>query len=120
MLAMNWRDRVGTRGSDAAAALARLLKDSNRTLERGRNAGMDGARALGQHVIDSAQDARRSTRKLVKGHPFESLLLVGVAGLVGGWLLRYVYERQDAPRRPARARASTARAPRKKTSTTSR
>lgn len=108
-----WRERandaVAARFADASGALTQALHAAGDALTRSGDSSLEHARAIGQQALDHAQRAGRSTRSLVAGHPLESVLLAGLAGVVIGWVLRHARSRQRVE--PAASRKPAARRP---------
>src|SRR5690606_13992041 len=106
---------LGARLAAGRDLLGDALQDSRGMLAaRGRD-GLDGARALGLEAWQGARRGSRAAGRVMAGHPWETLLLAGVAGIALGWIVRHAW-RLDAPRangtrkpRASRARAKTAR-----------
>ena len=112
MLATNWRERandvLATRFANASGAMAHGLHDANDALARHGEAGLERARALGHDTLDRAHRAGRSTQRMVAGHPVESMLLAGLAGVVIGWMLRHALRRREQAAASSRTAARTA------------
>lgn len=109
MMAPRWMDRIaqaddglGARFTEASDAIVARLHDANQSLMRRGSSGLGAARDLGGDMLDGARRLSRSTRGVMAERPFETVLLVGVAGFALGWLIRYMRE----------AGPPTARAPR--------
>ncbi len=103
---IHWRERasdaIAERGTEVSRALTQALHAANDAFARGRDSGLDHARAFGLQALDHTRRAGRSTRSLVAGHPLEAVLLAGLAGVVIGWMLHHT----RSPARAARATGS--------------
>lgn len=113
MLSTHWRERANESGvarlAQASDTLAHALHAANDAVARHGASGFERARTIGQQAFDHAQRTGRSTRSLVVGHPLESVLLAGLAGVVIGWVLRHARSPQRVE--PATSRKPAARRP---------
>lgn len=118
MMAPRWMDRiahaddgVGARFAEASDAMVARLHDANQSLMRRGSSGLGAARDLGGDMLGGARRLSRSTRGVMAGRPFETVLLVGVAGFALGWLIRHM---REAGPRTARAPRTSRQKPRSK------
>ncbi|MGA9340794.1 MAG: hypothetical protein WBV61_00485 [Rhodanobacteraceae bacterium] len=119
---MNWMDRtlsngsdIGARVADASHNLLSALRDANHTVARQGAAGWNSARDLGSDLISRGRNVGKSTTSLIAERPLESVLIVGLAGLAIGWVLRRAQESRTESRPAASKSGSRARKPRRKT-----
>jgi hypothetical protein len=108
---------AGERIANAASHLGEALRDAGVGVSRRASEGAHYARALGDDMLSSGRGAARSARKVVRGHPMEALLVVGLAAFALGWVMRRVQQAvaHDGEAAPARRRTTRA-APRRRTS----
>ena len=119
MMAPKWMDRIargddglGARFAEASDAMATRLHDANQSLMRHGSSGLDVARDFGGDMLGGARRLSRSTRGVMAERPFETVLLVGVAGFALGWLIRHM--REAGPRTARAPRTSRGKKPRSK------
>ncbi|MGA8278860.1 MAG: hypothetical protein WB784_11785 [Rhodanobacteraceae bacterium] len=110
-MSIKWMDRkvpgyadIGSRVADASHALIATLRDANQAVARRGSAGWSSARALGDDVLTKGRNARKSTAGFIAERPLESVLIIGLAGVAIGWILRRAQE--------SRANHSSSSAPR--------
>lgn len=108
-------EALGARLAAARGMLGDAMHDSRTALAEQGHHGLEGARALGLEAWQGARRGSRAAGRAMAGHPWETLVLAGVAGIAIGWIVRHAW-RLDAPRangtrkpRASRARAKTAR-----------
>jgi hypothetical protein len=101
---------TGERIANAASHLGDALRDAGLSVSRHASEGADYARALGDDMLASGRDAARSARAVVRGHPVEAVLVVGLAAFALGWVMRRVQEAISHDDEPAPARRRTTRA----------
>ncbi|MGA9422451.1 MAG: hypothetical protein WBW61_08810 [Rhodanobacteraceae bacterium] len=122
-MSIKWMDRevpgyadIGSRVADASHALIATLRDANQAVAKRSAAGWNSARALGEDVLVKGRHTRETTAGFIAERPLESVLIIGLAGVAIGWILRRAQEsRADhSSARASRATKSrTRKAPRK-------
>lgn len=103
----NTSDDIGARYADLSDTVAGRWRDTNQMLRARGEAGLDAARDFGDEMVGSARRIGRNTRDFAVERPFETALIVGVAGFAIGWLLRRMRETpaRSAPARTARSKS---------------
>ena len=97
---------LGARLAAGRDLLGDALQDSRGMLAaRGRD-GLDGARALGLEAWQGARRGSRAAGRVMAGHPWETLLLAGVAGIALGWIVRHAWRAEPVPQRQRATRKS--------------
>jgi len=112
-------EALGARLAAAREMLGDALQDSRTALvERGSDR-LDGARALGLEAWQGARRGSRAAGRAMAGHPWETLLLAGAAGIAIGWIVRHAWRADQRPalkanRTPRATRAGNAKTARRK------
>jgi hypothetical protein len=104
-------EALGARLAAAREMLGDALHDSRAALAEQGSQRLDGARALGLEAWQGAQRGSRAAGRAMAGHPWETLLLAGAAGIAVGWIVRHAWrsgpasasKASRAPRRATRA-----------------
>lgn len=104
-------EALGARLAAAREMLGDALQDSRAALVERGSERLDGARALGLEAWQGARRGGRAAGRAMAGHPWETLLLAGAAGIAIGWIVRHAWrvgpasspKASRAPRRATRA-----------------
>lgn len=113
-MSTNTLEALGSRLSIARGMLADALQDSRAMAREHGARSLQGARELGVEAWQGASRGGRAAGRAMSNHPWETLLLAGVAGVAIGWIVRHAWRGQPArARTPAKSRAR-ATSPRRK------
>jgi hypothetical protein len=108
-------EALGARLAAARDMLGDALQDSRTALIGRGSHGLDGARSLGLEAWHGARRGSRAAGRAMAGHPWETLLLAGVAGVAIGWIVRHAWRAERVPAKANRTpRAGNAKASRKR------
>lgn len=118
-MSANTMEALGTRLAVARGVLADALQDSRAAAMEHGARGLHNARDLGLEAWHGARRGGRAAGRAMSSHPWETLLLAGVAGVAIGWIVRHAWRggatRATPPSRKPRApRARGAKPPRKR------
>ncbi|RYD15927.1 MAG: hypothetical protein EOP90_03755 [Lysobacteraceae bacterium] len=109
-------ENLGSRLASARGLLGEALQESREAALEHGSRGLDGARELGLEAWQGARRGGKAAERALAAHPWETLVLAGVAGIAIGWIVRYAWPARTARRVPAVAkRRSAANGARRKT-----
>jgi hypothetical protein len=102
MMSTTTLENLGSRLASARGLLGEALQESREAaLEHGHR-GLEGAREMGLGAWQGARRGGKAAERALAAHPWETLVLAGVAGIAIGWIVRHAWK---AP--PARAARAT-------------
>jgi hypothetical protein len=109
-MSTNTLDALGSRLAAARGLIAEALQDSRSAIAEHGTRGLHGARERSLEAWHGAQRGGRAAGRAMSDHPWETLVLAGVAGIAIGWIVRHAWRGQ-----PARATTAKPRQPRART-----
>lgn len=105
---------LGARLAAGRDLLGDALQDSREMIAARGREGLEGARSLGLEALQGARRGHRAAGRAMAGHPWETLLLAGIAGAALGWIVRHAWREHTPARASRKPRTGTARTTRKR------
>jgi ElaB/YqjD/DUF883 family membrane-anchored ribosome-binding protein len=115
MMSTTTLENLGSRLASARGLLGEALQESREAAIEHGSRSLEGAREFGLEAWQGARRGGKAAERTLAAHPWETLVIAGVAGIAIGWIVRYAWPAKVARRAPAAAkRRSTANGARRK------
>ncbi len=108
MMSTTTLENLGSRLASARGLLGDALQESREAALEHGSRGLESARGLGLEAWQGARRGGKAAERALAAHPWETLVLAGVAGIAIGWIVRYAWPAKPARRAPAAAKRRSA------------